>query len=151
MKIFKILALSLVASFAVTSCAKIPEYSNVTATDTGVKGTVKLTTQASAAKAGAAIVEAKAKAIETVLFQGLPGTKFVRPLVPNITNAKNTHSAYFDKLLKTDYMNQFIESSTIRSSKCGFGCKTAKGDIILKYDALRVDLENNKVIPKFAL
>lgn len=93
------------------------------------------------------------EALRTVLFRGLPGTSFSRPLVGYDENTIiNENRVYFDELFSgrtMTFTHGFIPQ--IAGKKDATGKKAWTADITVNMKALRGDLEHNKIIRKFGL
>lgn len=97
-----------------------------------------------------AIRDAERRAMETVLFVGLPGSEFTRPMAG--VNGKEKHEKYFGDFFTDDYYRKFITNSR------RFGQfqkdelskqKFTNTEISINVYSLRNELENNGIIKIF--
>lgn len=97
-----------------------------------------------------AIENAQYRAIEKILFRGIPGTLLNVPLVANESEAKSKHQKYFEQL-KAGRFKDFIHSTNVTSDfvKNSKGARNIAVQTEINYNALRLDLEQNQVIRKF--
>lgn len=97
-----------------------------------------------------AIENAQYKALEIIMFRGLPGTDLAVPLIENESEAKSKFKAYFDELKKSRFKN-FITNTNVVSEfvKKSKGAKNITIQTEINYKALRIDLEQNQINRKF--
>jgi hypothetical protein len=101
-------------------------------------------------KSTEAIIDAEKNAFKVLLFKGLPGTDLSVPLIESQSTAEAEHKNYLDRLF-----NEGGYAAFIMNRNTSFPIKKIKGgyetSVILKINiqALRKDLEQNKVIRKF--
>ena len=96
---------------------------------------------------------AKSNALEKVLFTGIPGSSVSYPMISKL-DTRSRHPKYFDDLLMDEIrMNQFVEATSYNPQDF-----VKKGDLfyvgvkcMVKYKALRRDLEQNGIIEKFGI
>jgi hypothetical protein len=97
-----------------------------------------------------AVIDAEKNAFKVLLFKGLPGTDLSIPLVENQSKAESENKNYF-----TQFFDQGGYTSFIMNRNTTFPVKKIKGgyetNVIVKINlqALRKDLEQNKIIRKF--
>lgn len=97
-----------------------------------------------------AMIDAQKNAFRVILFKGLPGTQLNVPMVDNENEARSKNTAYFEKFFDQEFYKTFIMSSTQSSNlEKVKGGKKINVDLKINYNALRSDLEQNKVIRKF--
>ena len=90
--------------------------------------------------------------IRCVMFEGLPGTKFNKPLLNEGERTLiDKHPAYFDELYGWRY-SAFVKDCVILSEfkKSGLG-KSTLFEITVKVFELRKDLEKNNIKTKFGI
>ena len=84
-----------------------------------------------------------------LMFKGLPGTEFSKPLIENEREARYTYPEYFKKFFNQSYYVSYIMWSSISSVR-----KIAKGkfattiEMKVNYYTLKKDLERNFIIPR---
>lgn len=146
MKFFIISILSLV----LFSCSPVQYSSIVKFENKESSGSYILSSTGSSKKATEAITNAEKNAFKVVLFKGLPGTDLSIPLVENQAAAEVEHKAYFDRFFNENGYTAFImnRNTSFPTNKIKGGYETS---VIVKINlqALRKDLEQNKVIRKF--
>ena len=97
--------------------------------------------------------EAVSSALYTLIFTGVPGSKYDLPLVPDATLRNNTA---VKKLLgegRNEFLilKQLISEDEKISKKKNIQGKNALYEITVNYNALRRYLEQNNVIRKFGI
>jgi hypothetical protein len=99
-----------------------------------------------------AIADAEKKALETLLFTGLTGSPQQYPLV-NDPKARQTHSAYFNKLIEGGEYRSYLTTSNPMASKAEKDKRTGQKTILVTLEinvfALRRELEQSIVTRKF--
>lgn len=95
--------------------------------------------------------DAKYAALKIIMFDGLPETKYSKPLLPEgEIHTIADHPDYFDKLYNT-YSSDFIKGiRQLTKYKKGPG-KSTQFEIVVDVIKLRRDLEKNKIMKKFGL
>lgn len=97
-----------------------------------------------------AIEEAEKKAFEVLLFQGLPSSKQDKPFVENeIESRQNNEGFYKDFFENKKYNNFLMKITSQRKPKKVRGKKQSVFYFKINTDALRKNLEQNKIIRKF--
>ncbi|MBB2151394.1 hypothetical protein [Pedobacter gandavensis] len=96
-----------------------------------------------------ALKNAQQKALEQLFYMGFPGTDFKNPMIRKGKSVETENKAFFDKFWKGDY-KQFITSSNSTFYTCADNkkCVSAVVEFKLNYNALRTELERNKVLNK---
>jgi hypothetical protein len=84
---------------------------------------------------------AELSAIEALLFTGVPGTSFPRPLVTNERQAREQHSEYFERLFEQGEHGRYV----VRVAERGSDSFT----VLVNHDALRRALVQEGVIRRF--
>lgn len=94
-------------------------------------------------------------AFNTILFRGLPAfSPLQRPMIENESAARSKHAAFFQQFFEErGYLKYITErSSPSKSEKTAeTNTKIVRQTLVVNYDALRRDLEQNGVIRKFGL
>ncbi len=97
-----------------------------------------------------ALENAEVRAIENLLFRGIPGSQYQLPMIANEQEVKKNYSTYFKKLLSERSYQKFVLDSKVLNSY-----DLIKKDVMISLkinvDALRRDLENNNIIRKFGI
>ncbi|WP_316749655.1 hypothetical protein [Pedobacter gandavensis] len=96
-----------------------------------------------------ALKDAHKKALQQLFYMGFPGTDFKNPMIRKGKSIENENKAFFDKFWKDDY-KQFITNSKSDYYTCADNkkCVSAVVEFKLNYNALRTELERNKVLNK---
>lgn len=96
--------------------------------------------------------EAAISAAKVALFDGIEGTNFSKPLLPQGEKVSmQEHPAYFTSLFNDTYAD-FITTCTMKSKfKKADGDKATLFEVEVKVIQLRRDLEKNKIRTKIAL
>lgn len=89
------------------------------------------------------------KALQHLFYMGFPGTDFKNPMIRKGKSIETEHKAFFDKFWKSDY-KQFITNSKVTYYGCvdNKKCISAASEFQLNYNALRTELERNKILNK---
>ena len=98
-----------------------------------------------------AITYAELNAIENILFKGIPNSGQESAMIPNEMKAVKANAGFFNELLdKGGYRRYIMESHLVSKAKkkrVHFANQSIRVDV----QALRLFLEQNKVIRKFGL
>lgn len=127
---------------------------NVEFINSEIAGTVTVSAFGFGKKQPESIVDAARNAFFTVLFRGIPGSKYKSPLITNEEAFKNNPVVL--EILKDGYVS-FLSKTTVVNSipkkKKEYGTKgiLTKNNFTINYDALRSYLEQKKVIRKLGL
>ncbi|RLZ08337.1 hypothetical protein [Faecalibacter macacae] len=89
------------------------------------------------------------KAIQQFLYMGFPGTDFKNGVIKKGASVETTHAAFFEKFWAGDY-KRFITNSDVTYYNCKekVKCISAVTEFTINYNALRKELEENKIINK---
>ena len=117
-------------------------------------GMISLTSSGFGKKKADCLKDAYKEAFTALLFQGIPGSQYEFPLVPDGSDKKE-HPA-IKTLLNEGYMSFVAGSTVISENKKTKRLDGAKGLMIVQkitvnYEALRKYLEQNQVIRKFGI
>lgn len=97
-----------------------------------------------------ALVDAQINAFKVLMFKGLPGSDLNVPLIENEKKASIKHKAYFNEFFDggnyKSFMMSSIESSDLIKIRGG---KKISMEVVINYNSLRRDLEQNQIIRKF--
>lgn len=99
-----------------------------------------------------AIADAEMRAIETVLFVGLPEAQKHGAMVENESQALSLHNAFFDALLDGQGYKKFVMNSTAKgdlSKQKGEKMKSMPVDVTINTNALKKYLEQSDIIRGF--
>lgn len=98
-----------------------------------------------------AIENAEINALKNILYKGIPGSPYSKPIIEDAAKAESGHSAYFDNLFQKGGHKVFLMTSTVISDFKLLANRRSNITVKIKYDvnAIRVDLEKNGVIRKF--
>ncbi len=127
---------------------------NVEFINSDIAGTVTVSAFGFGKKQPESIIHAARNAFFTVLFRGIPGSKYKSPLIENEEAFKNNPVVL--EILKDGYVS-FLSKTTvvniIPTKKKDYGAKgiLTKNNFTINYDALRRYLEQKKVIRKLGL
>ncbi len=120
---------------------------------TGVQGTEVFKVFAYGRNEKECVMNAKADAIKAILFKGVPGSGFIRPMVDDV-NGEEKHKDYFKDFLEPNgkYLN-FVAISNDGSidpdDRLKVGKKIKLGVLlVVQKDNLRKQLENDGIIKK---
>lgn len=96
--------------------------------------------------------DAAIAAIKAVMFEGIEGSAFSKPLLPQGERVcMQEHPAYFSNLFNTTYAD-FVTNCTMKSKfKKAGDDKSTMFEVEVKVIQLRRDLEKNKIKTKIAL
>lgn len=96
--------------------------------------------------------DAAIAAIKAVMFEGIEGSAFSKPLLPQGERVcMQEHPAYFSNLFNTTYAD-FVTNCTMKSKfKKAGDDKSTLFEVEVKVIQLRRDLEKNKIKTKIAL
>lgn len=144
--------LSLIIVFIVFSCSK----KNYTTSEVnyvlGNDGTITMRAIGIGTNEQEAIIEAEKRAVNVLLFRGLPESNQKVALIgTNETEEIEKHKAYFEKFYAQKRYKTFVMSSIPVSeyAKQNGGSKGLAVDVKVNLIALRNDLEQNNIIRKF--
>lgn len=121
--------------------------------ESSTQTTVTFRVEGFAKNAKKAVIDAETKAVQTVLYSGVPGTAFSRPLIEGgKAEAEKRHEDFFKQFYKSDYKDFVEAGETVKTfSKDKEKRKVMTLDVTVRVAALRNYLENNKIIRKFGL
>ena len=90
--------------------------------------------------------EAKCAALKIILFEGLQGTIYSKPLLSQGLLALDEHPDYFDKLFN-ERLSYIIKSAKMESGfrKAEKSDKSTLYTVVVNYIQLKKDVENNKI------
>lgn len=96
--------------------------------------------------------DAALAAVKAVMFEGIEGSVFSKPLLPQGEQVcMQEHPAYFTNLFNTTYVD-FVTNCTMKSKfKKADNDKSTLFEVEVKVIQLRRDLEKNKIRTKIAL
>jgi hypothetical protein len=114
------------------------------------KGLIVVESDGYGKKKQIAIEDAQYRAMETIMFRGVPGTDLNIPLIADDVEAKSKFKKYFDEL-KAGRYKDFITNTNVTSEfvKKTKGAKNISIQVEINYKALRIDLEQKQLIRKF--
>ena len=148
-------ALAVSILFYTACCPKyIPSNSGqVTYISAGGDGTITLSAKgfADGKQKNKAITDAKDNAIKALLFRGVPGSALNTAMIGNENKARSEHAAYLNNLIENGGYSKFITSETLTNyspSKCYCSAEIL---FTINYQALKTDLLQNKVVPKYGI
>lgn len=98
-----------------------------------------------------AVHDAQMAAVKQLLFQGIPGTAWNLPMVPNESISKRDHAVFYREFLEQKGYRDFIMSSSSTPLTKVEGTKRLDSTIKLNVQAMRMHLEKNNIIRKFGL
>lgn len=133
---------------------RVKTYANeVSAYDGGDTGAGTLWVQAAGfgKKPEAARLDAEMAAFRHILFQGIPGTPYNLPMVPDESVSKRDHAAFYKGFFEKDGYREFIMTSNTGPLNKVDGNKRMDIQMKVNMDALRRHLEKNEIIRKFGL
>lgn len=99
-----------------------------------------------------ALQDAEVRAILTLLYVGMPQAQRLQALVANEQAANDANNDYFERLINEQAYKRFVTNSSpvgSWSKMKGEKTKSMPVNITVNVDALKKDLENNKIIRKF--
>lgn len=99
----------------------------------------------------AAIHDAEKAAFSHLLFQGIPGTQWNLPMVPNESVSKRDNAAFYTGFFDGKGYRDFVMSSTPGPLNKVGGADRLDTRIKVNVQALRMHLEKNNIIRKFGL
>lgn len=146
----KQIALIIIAFLGVYGCSpKLQPYTGeVIFLYKEAQGTIALKSTGYGKNQAAAVTDAQVNAFNVLLFRGLPGTELNIPLIDN--EAKTRGAGYFKKFFGEGNYKTFMMSSTESSALVKMrGTNKITVDIMINYNSLRRDLEQNQLIRKF--
>lgn len=96
-----------------------------------------------------ALKNAHKKAIQQLFYMGFAGTDFKNGMIRKGISVETQHKAFFDKFWDAGY-KQFITNSDVKfyGCKANKNCVSAVSEFTINYNALRAELEKNKVLNK---
>ncbi len=115
------------------------------------EGVIHLVSEASAESLDKAVSFAERNAVENLLFKGIPNSNQEKPMVPNEIEALQSHPEYFKSLIKNGRFQRFVMKSEVLSNSNENRIYYIKQKISIDLNALRSDLEQNKIVRKFGL
>ncbi|HEY4304503.1 MAG TPA: hypothetical protein VGM82_08560 [Gemmatimonadaceae bacterium] len=146
-----LLARSAVVMLAATACAGSAPGASRTEVSTAPRfeGTIAVATTIDPKACGDARVCAEEQAVRSVLFMGVPGSSMPKAMVPNESEAKQAHAAFFTDLLEKKGFQKYIvrvDDSAVTSTEHP---EEKRWNVVINSDALRRALESAGVIRKF--
>ena len=152
------LLLVITTTLLVSSCAKMYSnpYSNSTVINHDAQGLVTLRgvsdevlDKRNVDGEEESLKNAHKKAIQQFLYTGFPGTDFKNPVIKKGASVETTHAAFFEKFWAGDY-KKFITKNEVKYFNCKEKnkCISATSEFTINYNALRKELEQNKIINK---
>ncbi|WP_164112183.1 MULTISPECIES: hypothetical protein [Sphingobacterium] len=96
-----------------------------------------------------ALKNAHKKALQQLFYMGFPGTDFKNGIIRKGISVETQHKAFFDKFWAGGYQ-QFVTQSNAKFYGCADNkkCVSAVSEFTVNYNALRTELEKNKVLNK---
>lgn len=98
-----------------------------------------------------AVHDAQMAAVRHLLFQGIPGTPWNLPMVPDESVSKRDHAEFYERFLDQKGYRDFIMSSSSTPLTKVEGGKRLDSTIKLNVQGIRTYLEKNDIIRKFGL
>ncbi|MCH5308865.1 MAG: hypothetical protein J1E58_03310 [Prevotella sp.] len=137
--------------FSICIHAQTANYSFVSA-EIKSPSSVQVTLKTFADKRKSADMEAKCAALRIIMFDGIKGTIYNRPLLNQGTIALHENSEYFDNLFN-NRLSDVIRMATMKSDfkKAEKGEKSTLYTIDVNYIQLKKDLEKNKIKTQLGL
>ncbi|MEO1261449.1 MAG: hypothetical protein AAFZ15_21780 [Bacteroidota bacterium] len=155
MKINSIFFLLLLLAVSTSSCSssKAVTYqrSGKVTCSQYAEGVITVISEANAQNKRAAVAFAERNAVENLLFKGIPSSNQEKPIIPNEPEALQKNTAYFSNLIDSTGYQKFIMHSEPLNFSSDQGTMHVKQKIKFDLNALRSDLEQNKIIRKFGL
>lgn len=99
----------------------------------------------------AATHDAHMAAVKHLLFQGIPGTPWNLPMVPDESISKRDHATFYTQFLDQKGYRDFVMSSNSTPLVKVEGSKRLESTVKLNVQAMRMHLEKNNIIRKFGL
>lgn len=99
-----------------------------------------------------ALQDAEVRAILTLLYVGLPQAQHLQAMIGNEQEANDANPTYFERLIDQQAYKRFVVNSAPSGSWSkmkGEKTKSMPVDITINVDALKKDLESNKIVRKF--
>ena len=96
-----------------------------------------------------AVKGAHKKALQQLFYMGYAGTDFKNGMIRKGISVETQHKAFFDKFWAGGY-KQFVTNSNSKFYGCAAEkkCVSAVSEFTVNYNALRTELEKNKVLNK---
>ncbi len=112
---------------------------------------IHLSSESTASNVDQGIRFAERNAFENILFKGVPASNQEQPMIENELNALRKHPSYFEELLKQERYQRFILKSELVENHKSSGAYFITQLISIDLQALRKDLENQKVVRNFGI
>ncbi|HEX6431668.1 MAG TPA: hypothetical protein VF008_28455 [Niastella sp.] len=150
-----LIALLLIASHVCAQKANTGLYHGFVKYEPGAElGMISLCSSGFGKKKADCMKDAYKEAFKALLFQGIPGSQYEFPLVPDGSDKKEDPA--IKTLLNEGYMTFVSESTIVTENKKTKRHDGAKGLMIVQkitvnYEALRKYLEQNQIIRKFGI
>lgn len=98
-----------------------------------------------------ALHDAHSAAVRHLLFQGIPGTPWNLPMVPDESISKRDHATFYSQFLDQKGYRDFVMSSSSTPLEKYEHTKRLDSTVKLNVQAIRTHLEKNNIIRKFGL
>ena len=117
------------------------------------KGTIRVRAAGYGVTKFLALENAERNAFEAVLFRGVPGSEYTKPMVSNETESRNMHSDFYRTFFEERGYKTYLLSSKTSTDFDLMKMRQKNLDAVIKInvDALRRGLEQAGVIRKFGL
>lgn len=103
-------------------------------------------------KEAEAQLDAEKAAMETVVFQGVPGTQFSMPLVADESGSRKEHVDFYAGFFEQQGFRAFVSKTQKVSGLTKIkGGKKLETRLLVDMNGLRKHLEDNHVIKKFGM
>ena len=98
-----------------------------------------------------AMHDAQMAAVRHLLFQGIPGTPWNLPMVPDESVSKRDHASFYNQFLEQKGYRDFVMSASSTPLVKVDGAKRLDATVKLDVQGIRRHLEKNDIIRKFGL
>ncbi len=136
------------------NCQRVKTYANeVSAYDGGTteSGTLWIQGSGYGKKPEVARLDAEKAIFRHLLFQGIPGTTYNLPMVPDESISKRDHAAFYTGFFEKGGYREFIMTSSTGALNKVVGNKRMDVQMKVNVNALRTHLEKNDIMRKFGL
>mgnify|MGYP001301455864 CR=1 FL=1 len=148
-----LIALALIALAACKTVSYPNEVSKIApgSGETMETGTLWLNATGYGTDAGNARKDAEKAAFRKILFQGIPGSQWNMPMVPDESVSKRDHASFYTSFLDGGGYSEMILSSSPGPLNKVEGNNKLETRLKVDMNALRRHLEKNDIIRKFGL
>ena len=147
-----IFMLSLAPITSVAQRVKPSEHSRQVNYVSEAKGQVTVRSIGWGKKDAPALADAELRAVETILFVGLPEAQKHGAMVANESQVRSNNKMFFNELLSGQGYKRFVMNSTAKgklSKQKGAKMKSMPVDVTINTNALKKYLEQNDIIRGF--